>query len=822
MKRFITSDVVVAFSQCKAKAFFLLCTNIHGAPHEYVSILKKEEIRNREKYFSAIKFNNPEATFHSLGRLKPADGTLLGTTMEYDLLKAYVDGLTVVKAASSKRYSYQPVLVVGTFKITREQKLHLAFLGHVLSKLQNGQPVSGMIVGGGNKTYRFTLEPLYKEVESIIEQLLVWISGPKSEAPPIILNEHCPSCLFRERCEEKAKEKNDLSLLGGMTAKAITKYQKKGIFSVNQLSYLFRPRRKNRNRQQSRHGLIYRPEVHALALRTEKIYIQELPHLQRHPMELFVDIEGVPDQDFYYLIGLNVVAGNEQTYYLFWADSVRDEESMWRGFVGKVNEYADAPIYHYGWYDGRAIHELNKRYGNGESVQPRLVNVNSLIYGRIYFPVRSNALKELGAFSGATWTSPEASGLQSLVWRYYWSESQDEKYRNLLITYNEEDCKALLALTDKISDVIRTADSIWNIDFADQPKKPATEIGSQVHEELEQMLKFAYADYSRNRIRVNKSTAAEEGAKNGQQQRPKPSYVRRIPKAGKTVRVPRRRKCPNCGNFLNATEKTGEITVTDLVPTRSGYKKTVTRYIGHQSRCPACRTEYVPKMVRNFNRRKFGHSFIAWTVYLRIVLRLPYEIIAQAMEDMFNERTALDTLLGFVYYLAQYHAHTESLLVQRILESPFIHIDETRISIKGEDHYVWVFTDGSHVVFRLTKTREASIVHEFLSKYNGIVISDFYGGYDSVKCRQQKCWSHLIGDLNDDLWKEPFNVEFESFVVEVSKLILPILQAAQKYGLRRRHLHKYKASVNRFYDKSIEENDYKSEVTLKYQKRLKR
>jgi Transposase IS66 family len=53
-------------------------------------------------------------------------------------------------------------------------------------------------------------------------------------------------------------------------------------------------------------------------------------------------------------------------------------------------------------------------------------------------------------------------------------------------------------------------------------------------------------------------------------------------------------------------------------------------------------------------------------------------------------------------------------------------------------HYVWVFTDGTHVVFRMTETREAVIVHEFLSDYQGILISNFYPGYDAVKCRAQK------------------------------------------------------------------------------------
>src|SRR5438128_10955353 len=52
-----------------------------------------------------------------------------------------------------------------------------------------------------------------------------------------------------------------------------------------------------------------------------------------------------------------------------------------------------------------------------------------------------------------------------------------------------------------------------------------------------------------------------------------------------------------------------------------------------------------------------------------------------------------------------------------------------------------------YLPMKLTETREATIAHEFLINYNGILISDFYPGYDSVRCRQQKCWVHLIRDL---------------------------------------------------------------------------
>ncbi len=58
---------------------------------------------------------------------------------------------------------------------------------------------------------------------------------------------------------------------------------------------------------------------------------------------------------------------------------------------------------------------------------------------------------------------------------------------------------------------------------------------------------------------------------------------------------------------------------------------------------------------------------------------------------------------------------------------------------------------------------------------------DFYGGYDALPYRQQKCLVHLIGDLNDDLWKHPFDNEYEAFVAAVRDLLLPILADAQRF-----------------------------------------
>jgi predicted RecB family nuclease len=134
-----------------------------------------------------------------------------------------------------------------------------------------------------------------------------------------------------------------------------------------------------------------------------------------------------------------VCQGDVTEHHAFWADTDQDEYPMWQQFVDAVTQYPDAPIYHYGSYEPRAIATLAKRYDTeGESLRMRLVNVNRYIYGKVYFPVRSNRLKDIGHFIGAKWTSPNASRLQSLVWRHQWEASQDVSYRNRLMIYNND------------------------------------------------------------------------------------------------------------------------------------------------------------------------------------------------------------------------------------------------------------------------------------------------------------------------------------------------------------------------------------------------
>ena len=822
----ITSETVIAYSQCPQKAFLLLCTDEQGTPHEYMRILEQQKELNRINYIRVLKQPSPEVPSHIVSDLAHEGDLVIKAMLGSEDLEAYCDVLTRVESSSSLgAYSYEPAICVGTHSITKEQKLELLFAGYVLGKIQGKIPEHGKIITVDGISHPVKLGESADILLPMLRPLHTWTASSSLQPPPLILNKHCPSCQFRDLCQARAVKEDNLSLLAAITPKDVQHYEKKGIFTVKQLSFVYKPRRPSK-RAKNLHGT-HKPELQALAIRTGKIYLQQIPNFSRQAVELFFDIEGIPDRQFYYLIGLLICEDTTCTYHAFWADTVQDEGQMWSNFLGKVNQYPNVPLYHYGSYEPRAMLTLSKRHGTEiADLDKRLININISIYGKVYFPVKSNGLKDIGKFLGTTWTAANASGLQSLVWRYHWDETSDTQYQDLLVTYNQEDCLALKLLVDKLSQIKESAQTLSHVDFIDQPKRQTTPSGEEVHSQFESLLEFAHAHYDEKKIRFRPNEEDQKPAQEKQNHNVKKGsqgYRKARPKGTKIIHVPPGEVCPHHEESLRPTKRLAKRVIIDLVVAKNGMRKTITEYVGIQGYCAKCQRFYSPPEIRKYSSNQiYGYRFQAWLVYQRVALRMTYESIADMVTEQFHEKMSWNYTIHAIENLSASYAETEKGIIRHLLESPFLHADETPITIKGTTQYVWTFTTDKYVIFQLSKTREATIAHEFLKNYHGILITDFYSGYDAVACRQQKCWVHLIRDLNDDLWKCPFDSEYETFVSEVRNLIIPIMEAVQQYGLKKRHLQKFMQHVSAFYTRTINGKQYSSELVITYQKRFVR
>lgn len=180
-------------------------------------------------------------------------------------------------SSNSTVNSYLPFLFSATNKINKNLKLQLAFNAYIFRKLTEEPVTIGKIICPDQTATTVKLTPLFKEVEAYLKTIKNKIIKRKN-FPQVIINRHCQCCRFQQRCERKAQNSDHISLLDHISSLAqIEKYRRKGIFTVNQLSYLYRPRKKRKRSRKSlapRHSV----ELQALVIRLKKfLFKNHLP-----------------------------------------------------------------------------------------------------------------------------------------------------------------------------------------------------------------------------------------------------------------------------------------------------------------------------------------------------------------------------------------------------------------------------------------------------------------------------------------------------------------------------------------------------------------
>jgi predicted RecB family nuclease len=313
-----------------------------------------------------------------------------------------------IESSEKQATGYAPLLCLPSEKISNKQKLLLAFAGCSLANAgYTLAPFGRIIHGSDHRTSRIQLGKLSREVNKTANTLDQMRAGVY--APPLILNSHCKVCRFSSHCRTKAVAKDDLSLISSVSAKEILKLNTKGIFSVTQLSYTYRARR---GRRKSERIEKHSPALKALAIREKKIYVTPADKPQMGRVQIFFDIEGIPDKDFYYLIGAKVIDGTNKTTHSFWADSAGDEEKIWKQFLSMIAAFDSFSLLHFGGYESEFVARMLKRYGTiievpAERLKSASVNILTFCHLNVYFPTYSNSLKELATYLSLNGAIPD-------------------------------------------------------------------------------------------------------------------------------------------------------------------------------------------------------------------------------------------------------------------------------------------------------------------------------------------------------------------------------------------------------------------------------
>lgn len=217
--------------------------------------------------------------------------------------------------------------------------------------------------------------------------------------------------------------------------------------------------------------------------------------------------------------------------------------------------------------------------------------------------------------------------------------------------------------------------------------------------------------------------------------------------------------------------------------------------------------------------QKYGDNLMFWSVNQKIQYNQSSEQIANVLKDSFHIQVSQTQMVRFKEIIARRYLPAYREIITEITSGGLINTDETMAKIMQVDGYVWVFANYNSVYYEFRESRETPFLKDLLKNFDGILVSDFYTGYDALECRQQKCLIHLIRDLNEDFLKHQFDVELKEIVVGFGNLLRPIIATIDKFGLKKLHLNKHKKDVNNFYAKILS-RDFDSDLARSYQRRL--
>jgi predicted RecB family nuclease len=760
-------------------------------------------------------------------RLKKARWQLaFDQVLQTENLEAHIHAIQRSPADRKERSSeLTPIRFAHVNKPSRANRIAAGFDALVLSKFV-GQPIDVAQITHGDiwSSTKVRTAALLRELTKIIGELRTLLAA--ASAPDLVLNRHCPECEFRDRCRKEAIEKDDLSLLAGMTDKERVRLNRRGIFTVNQLSYTFRPRR--RSKRLAAKPEKYHHALRALALRELKIHVVGNPKLKIDGTPVFFDVESLPGRDFYYLVGVRAeIQEKRPKIHSLWADSPSDEKCVWTEFLAIVSAIENPVLIHYGSFETKFLKKMCARYGappDGTTAAKAIagpLNLLSLIFASIYFPSYSNGLKENARFLSFEWSDPTAGGLQSIVWRHLWEESADSTIREKLIAYNADDCAALSVIAGALSQLTSPDPGagekpalraeIVHVDTLEESLTSRWRPFRSPISDLEEINLAARWDYQRDRVFVRSGTEKRRVTRHFTRRR----HTR---KAQKQIVLNAPGACPKCEKKWRKKGRLLSRTVQDLIFGRDSVKRRVIQYVAQTYYCRSCGYEYGPNKLR-LHGRNWGWNILAYFVYHIVGLSIPQLTVQHSMNRVFGCRLVRSSLNEFKVRASRIYLDTKAQILHRIINGNVVHADETRANIKGQMAYVWVLSNLTEVAYILTESREGEIVQQLLKDFKGVLVSDFYAAYESIECPQQKCLIHLMRDLNDEILNNPFDEEVKSVALRFAALLRPIVETIDRRGLKAHFLRKHQIDVQRFYG-FLDRSNFASDVASKFKQRF--
>ena len=200
--------------------------------------------------------------------------------------------------------------------------------------------------------------------------------------------------------------------------------------------------------------------------------------------------------------------------------------------------------------------------------------------------------------------------------------------------------------------------------------------------------------------------------------------------------------CPHCNHKLGKPFKTDRKVKEDIPKPQPAH---VTEHLINYYKCEHCGKIIIPKV--KLPRGSFGYNLQTEIALLNVDARLPLRKIRSILQRQYKLNITDAHIYKMLRNMGNKLSREYQKDIQLIRASPFVHADETGMSVNGKNYHLWVFTNGKTTIFTITKTRSKKTITEILGEnYSGIIICDGWSAYSNYTKNIQRCWAHILRD----------------------------------------------------------------------------
>jgi len=207
-------------------------------------------------------------------------------------------------------------------------------------------------------------------------------------------------------------------------------------------------------------------------------------------------------------------------------------------------------------------------------------------------------------------------------------------------------------------------------------------------------------------------------------------------------------RCPDCGRKLSGgtVHHSRQVIEIPVVPAQVIEHQVVARY------CGVCQKTVLPRLDLSgevVGQSRIGVGLMSLVCYFSVVARMPVKAIQRFLKAVHGLHLSVGEITEILHRTATRGRSEVEGLLEAVRRSAFVHGDETGWREDGVNGYLWSFSTPDIRYFHRDASRSAEVPKRLLGEsYEGVVVSDFYGGYNHLLGPHQRCWVHFLRDLD--------------------------------------------------------------------------